>query len=844
MIPQQQQVSNALTLHHEYQRQGWSLVAIPPGTKGPSGPESVGWNLRENALPHDIELLSGWGVGIAHAFSGTCSIDIDEWDRAVTYFAMNGIDLPQLFDAPDAVQISSGRQGRGKLLFKTPLGMVLPSKKIHYSMTDDDGKTKQFAMFELRCGTRDGEKTVQDVLPTAALHPDTGRPYVWAGKGDWRHLPQLPQPLFDLWQELIGEDTKRNISSEPSTFNASWAEIESAVMALDPDMARDPWRNVGMALHTTGHPDAFDLWDRWSKGSAEKYDARDIRKDWYSFRDDKPISVNLGTLFKYAYDAGWKRPPPDLKDLFKPVQQPPEEVIFDMEMGFPPPKIDLSLWPDVLARRAEQVGSEIGCDPTVPLMAGLAAVSAAVDKRTRLRITPTWTVPPVLWLMTVGAPSDKKSPGAKPMFAPLKQLEADDKVRYELAMHQWVMHQSRHAAQMKAYKEWAASPESGFPGAIPPQVDPLPPEPAALRLIINDSTSQKVVHMAAPRPRGFLMYLDEMHHYLKKINDPKGGDDRGTWIAGYESTSYTMDRVGTGTTHAENLAVSIYGNCQPDVFKAQMVAGSMDGLMQRFVPVVLDGKMTKMREKPLPDFMSYGPAYAAMIDRTFSLPQTEYECSPEADKQLELFEKWALDARADDILLNASPIYMTAMGKIGGLCSRLALLLHIIQHPDQKQLSAATMGQAVAIMRQFFVPALRYAFMEVVGLKDELAKWITNHIIQISGEQPIVSMRDLKQAAKRQLEGMPPWEAEEKIRATMDELAKADYVTLFTDHPKRTDWTVNPALSQQFAARRKAIILAKQRTIERFKDEAIKRVGFADPRYHADAIGIDSVTDG
>lgn len=50
-----------------YIRHGWSLVPIPPGTKGPA---HKGWNLKENALTLDMTLPPGYGIGLAHAYSG------------------------------------------------------------------------------------------------------------------------------------------------------------------------------------------------------------------------------------------------------------------------------------------------------------------------------------------------------------------------------------------------------------------------------------------------------------------------------------------------------------------------------------------------------------------------------------------------------------------------------------------------------------------------------------------------------------------------------------------------------------------------------------------------------
>ena len=98
-------------------------MPIPMGTKGPS---HRGWNLRESALKDQTQLPPGFGIGLAHAYSGTMAFDIDNWDATVE----QGIDLQALYDAPDAVVINSGRPGHGKLLYTMPFGLALPSKKI------------------------------------------------------------------------------------------------------------------------------------------------------------------------------------------------------------------------------------------------------------------------------------------------------------------------------------------------------------------------------------------------------------------------------------------------------------------------------------------------------------------------------------------------------------------------------------------------------------------------------------------------------------------------------------------------------------------------------------------
>ena len=293
----------------DYIDHGWSLVPIPPSTKGP---QTKGWNQRAGALKSSADLPEGWGIGLAHAYSGTCALDIDSLATATLMLAEHGIDLQALLDAPDAVQIVSGREGRAKLLYC--VAEPLPSKKITTGGT---------TIYELRCATSSG-LTVQDVLPPS-VHPDTEQPYCWAGRGQWSRLPAIPQALLDLWRSRLVTETPIQAAMPPAgsggaVSDADWVNALQALQAIDPGGSRDEWITVGMALHSTGRPDALSVWNTWSERSTTKYPGqRDMAKQWASFHNDKATEVGLGSLFHIARKNGWVRPMPDASGLFGPT---------------------------------------------------------------------------------------------------------------------------------------------------------------------------------------------------------------------------------------------------------------------------------------------------------------------------------------------------------------------------------------------------------------------------------------------------------------------------------------------------------------------------------------------
>lgn len=790
-----------------YLRHGWHLVPITPGTKRPAG---EGWNKREASTP----ILPGYGIGLAHAFSGTMALDVDEWERAKAYLAQATISLDDLYNAPDAVVIDSGRPGHGKLLYR--LDTPLPSKKITYRAIDNT----VHPFLEFRCAVAQDTATVQDVLPPS-IHPLTGQPYRWAGSGHWTRLPAIPASLLAIWTALLEQDKVRTIQTD-GPMASSWEEVRDALWAISPDCSRDVWIACGMALHWAGHQTqqvdaAFTLWDEWSQVSDTKYPGtRDVLTQWRSMRLDKMTHVTLGTLFHYAREAGWQRPSPDVTSLFGSVDTPTApDVLIAEGMITAPPDMDLSLWPAPLRAIAEELQGTINCDPLVPLIAGLGAACACADGRSRLELMPEFTVPPVLWLCTIGRPSAKKTPASRPMMAILKEFEAADRARYTAALLAWEGQEAIYNSAKKHYLEVASSPEALLGAPLPP-VPELPPQPVPLRLSVSDITSQKLVRYAAERPMGFICYLDEMSSWVRKVCDPRSGEDRSAWVQAYEAAPYTMDRVGAGSFYASNFAMAIYGNIQPDVLKQNIHLMTTDGLLQRFIPFTLR-KSAPHPGEPIPAWMSCRPAWDATLRVIFGIGEQHYKLSYEGYQVFREFQAWYEQFKLDEDTLGACSQYMTAVGKIEGTAGRLMLMFHMIESPFAREVSADLVRRVVDIVRGYVIPSLRYVLNEIGGLDaDHLTSWIRDYVIQYAGESSTLTLSQIRRSARRQIEGIQIWQAELRIIDAMAPLEQANWVMRIEDQPNKHHvvWAINPALTTLFASYRDEHIRAKQRLFD------------------------------
>lgn len=300
---------STLSAAHEYEAAGWKLVPIQWGEKRP---RLKGWQLERNAAPIPDEWQGS--IGLLHAWSGTCCIDIDDLERAKEWlFFEHGIDLQALLDAEDAVQIVSGRDNRAKLLYRLPSKMVKTFVAV-------DGQQ----IIDFRCFTRKGT-SVQDVLPPSA-HP-SGSQYAWGGKGDWRHLPELPEALRAVWEALIdahGDSRGDDADDQPTETTATDFDAVEALNAIDPDLDYDSWIRVGMAFHAAGGE--FEQWDEWSSRGSKYASSSDAMDHWSSF--EKRGGIGIGTLVHFAREAGWTPPPrprPSIDEMFAGVEA--DEVV-------------------------------------------------------------------------------------------------------------------------------------------------------------------------------------------------------------------------------------------------------------------------------------------------------------------------------------------------------------------------------------------------------------------------------------------------------------------------------------------------------------------------------------
>jgi len=89
--------------------------------------------------------------------------------------------------------------------------------------------------------------------------------------------------------------------------------MEELLGKLDPDMGRDEWIRVGMALHheTQGDDTGFELWDEWSAGGSTYPGSEGLRVQWESFtrrEGSGRAPITMASVIKMANSSGGDRP--------------------------------------------------------------------------------------------------------------------------------------------------------------------------------------------------------------------------------------------------------------------------------------------------------------------------------------------------------------------------------------------------------------------------------------------------------------------------------------------------------------------------------------------------------
>jgi DNA polymerase I-like protein with 3'-5' exonuclease and polymerase domains len=325
--------------------------------------------------------------------------------------------------------------------------------------------------------------------------------------------------------------------------------------------------------------------------------------------------------------------------------------------------------PAPLAEFVRQGALALRCDPAFVALPVLSVAASAIGNTRTIRLKRGWTEPSIIWSVIVGDSGTLKSPAYLLAVSYLFNVQKRLLEAYRAAK----------ADFDQALADYRAAKRAGEPG-VPPEA------PVFHRVLVSDTTIERLAEVLEDNPRGVLVARDELAGWLGSFSRYKGmsgGTDLPNWLEMFRAGTVVVDRK-TGerrTLFVPRAAVSVTGGIQPSVLAHELTAEFFHaGLPARLVmalPPKLPKKWSEAEVTP-----EVEQAYQTTLDKVlaldFDLRDDEpiphiLRLSAEAYATwVAFFDDWAQEQDAVEGEL------ASAFSKLEGYAARFALLHHII----------------------------------------------------------------------------------------------------------------------------------------------------------------------
>lgn len=199
----------------------------------------------------------------------------------------------------------------------------------------------------------------------------------------------------------------------------------------------------------------------------------------------------------------------------------------------------------------------------------LAIAGGVIGRSVNLLLKGGYFVPPTIFGVCVGPPSDGKSPALRAVADPCRAID-------ELL-------EAEFARDLDAWEAEAEAARNAKPKRQPP------PRPHPRRIDLDDSTLEALIGILADNPRGLVMIRDELTALVLGLNQYKGGkgSDRANLLSIWVGATIKKDRVSNEDrvpVRCPFPCMSLIGGLTPDMLGELIDArGRADGFLDRFL---------------------------------------------------------------------------------------------------------------------------------------------------------------------------------------------------------------------------------------------------------------------
>jgi hypothetical protein len=408
----------------------------------------------------------------------------------------------------------------------------------------------------------------------------------------------------------------------------------------------------------------------------------------------------------------------------------------------------------------EDGAAETGCDPSYIALPAFAALGSAIGNTRRLKIRHSWSVPPIIWSVSVGESGNQKTTGYQLALKPIHQRQKQALERYEAEFAQYE----------KQLEQWEREKNSGR--RLPPHRQERPTPPIAERILVGDTTVEALAPLLKGNPRGLLIARDELRGWLGSFDryagNTKGKSDEAHWLSMYNGGTILVDRktAKDGPIHVPCAAVCVTGGIQPGTLRRALGSDHRDsGLAARLLmsyPPRRPKEWTDAAMRP-----EVEQEYAALFSRLYGLQPAigadngrqpvELELTPQAkDLYVAYYNAHNLEAAT------LTGDLASAWSKLEETAARLALIIEFVSWAGSGRntpptcISARSMGMAITLA-EWFKHETRRVYAEVLadtgadrktGGRDKLIEWLSRQHRPVTASEVQKNVRHLRESGQ------------------------------------------------------------------------------------------------
>ncbi len=373
----------------------------------------------------------------------------------------------------------------------------------------------------------------------------------------------------------------------------------------------------------------------------------------------------------------------------------------------PVAKLEPDMLPSVLSAYVFDISERQQSPAEFVANACICGLGALAGNRARIRpkSLDDWEITPNFYGLNVGRPSSMKTPAQDAALGNIYELQDDLRTAWEREQREdgldaAVAALSALDAKKKAAKAIKDGDRQAARNLLSPQSD-VENEMPCPRLIVADSTFEKLGELLSENPRGLLLVRDELPGLLARLERNEFQSERAFYLEAFNGlSSFVFDRIGRGTIHIPRLTLSIIGGIQPSraapIVRSAVNGSGDDGLLQRLQLIAWPDDRTDWRWVDRSPSDVAREAYREALRRLHLL--TWERADPLvysfASGAQGLFREWyegiQKEARAGDL----SPALEAYVLKMPKTIAGLALIFHLVDGADGP-VSAEATGRAL-----------------------------------------------------------------------------------------------------------------------------------------------------